>query len=248
VAVYQLDDFTMLSFTIPLRSIKPLILPSTGLYLILYLHDRNLYPHLSAGHAAVLSSLRLGLLLAPLVLGYLITRLPQPVWWKVALVGIWLMLLPYTLYSTTEIRHVAELCRLPEARTYYTDSCLADAWTLLPVLVYAVFGGGAFVFSLRQVSHHLFTANRKRIIALAAICLYAGLAATFGLYSRLNAWDILIAPVQTMQFVYSILGADGFFVNAFSYVIFAAGITFLSHYLPLSCLRIQPDSIVSPDL
>lgn len=216
------------------RTTKQLLIHGTGLsllYLTLYLHDRNLYPHLELLHAARLSGIRLVLLLVPVGLAVGLIRYKLARWLQGGLLAGLFLLLPYTLYASTEVRHIAELCRLPEAGTYYVNNCLSQAWTLLPVLLYSVAGTLLYGLILSRVVSQFVQRQWYRYLAIVLYSAYAGLATVFGLYSRLNIWEIFLTPTVSMQTVFSTLGADNFFVNGLAFGIFAAGITFATSHL-----------------
>lgn len=201
-----------------------------GLYVVLFVYDSNLYPRLTSPHTAVLSLLRLGLLAAPLVLGFGIVKWKEKRLWRWAFLLAWILFLPYTIYSITEIRHVAELCRLPVSGTYYTGECVADAWKLLPTLIYAFAGTIGFVFTVHQVTSSLAWFAWKRRALVLALCVYSAFASVFGLYSRLNVWRVFRAPGSTARTVAETFGQDGFVLNVVLFALFIGVTIFVAEY------------------
>ncbi len=200
-------------------------LAACGLYVSLVLFDHNLYPHLGLGGAVVLATLRFFLLLIPLAIGYVLSRLHLQIGAKITLAIGWLLFLPYTIYSFAEIRHVAELCRLPVAN-YYTESCLPQLWTLLPVFIYAFAGSLIFIFSVSQVMNNLVQRSALKRLMILGICLYSALAATFGLYTRLNIWHLVAKPQEFFPAI-SALPVQEFLLNTIIISLFYIFILFV---------------------
>ncbi|TAK05072.1 DUF1361 domain-containing protein [Patescibacteria group bacterium] len=195
---------------------------------VFLLHDWNLYPNLRPFGVPVLSVLRLVLLGVPLFSGWSIARgsasgLKSAFAWL-----LWLTFLPYTLYSVTEIRHVAELCRLPSGETY-TGVCVDRLWTLYPVFLYALTGFLSYVFSLAQVATARFRDSGKKRLFMVSMCLLASFASVFGLYTRLNVWDALLRPQQMALSALQLFTARAFLVNLAWFFAFTVVTTFIVH-------------------
>ena len=197
------------------------------LYINLVLFDLNLYPNLALSSSLILSGLRFSLLISPLIVGYCISRYNLSSGLRIPAIIIWLLCIPYTSYSFTEIRHISELCRLPAGR-YYTEVCLSHAWMLMPIFVYALGGILIFVFSVSQVTNSLFKRSYIKRLAIIGICFYSALAGTFGLFSRLNVWDIATRPGELIQAI-AILPTLDFFYNAIILMVFYILILFITN-------------------
>lgn len=201
-----------------------------GLLLIavsLLLHDWNLYPNLRPYRVPVLSLLRLLLLAVPFVLGWMLACWSSRLSWVQKGLGwfLWLFFLPYTIYSVTEIRHVAELCRL--AHDTYTSACVDNLWTLYPTLVYALAGTLLFVFSLSQVTAKLIPESATKRFFILTACLYTSAASVFGLYTRLNIWDAFTNPWRFLDTIGTVLTKPAFSINVLVYFLFTSTVFFV---------------------
>lgn len=192
-----------------------------GLYGSLVLHDGNLYPNLRPLGIPLLSTLRLFLLGIPLLCGWLLVRVPRIT--GVARVGVWvvwLFFLPYTIYSVTEIRHVSEVCRLAEGT--YTSVCADHLWMLYPTFIYALSGVAVFIYSVSAVATKLIPTSSIKRAFILGICFYTSLASVFGLYTRFNAWDLMMKPVQTLTGLANVLSRSSFYLNTISFFLFTS--------------------------
>ena len=198
-----------------------------GLFITLFLHDVNLYPKLSYFNTLMLSSLRFFLLITPLIIGFLIVKFKKIFYIRIILLVIWIIFLPYTIYSITEIRHVAELCRLPFEGEYYTEICYIDLWTLFPTFIYAAFGSLGFVFSVSQVCSNLFSVSWKKQYMIIILCILCGTASVFGIYSRVNIWDFFSNPLFIMQSIIATFAELGFIFNSLIFSLFTIGYFFV---------------------
>lgn len=167
---------------------KKLLLAAPILLTALMAHDAHLYPHLGIGDVFVLSFLRLLLLAIPIVTVILSSKL-QNRWLRIACTAACLLFIPYTIYSAAEIRHVADWCHTTP-RTYFTDVCANNSWTLFPTFIYALAGTWAFVFSVSRLT-------RNHAVALALIT-YVSFATIFGLTTRINIWNAIRLPNDTI--------------------------------------------------
>ncbi len=193
-----------------------------ALYANLIVFDWILYGRHGAERVLMLSSLRFFLLACPMFLGSLLIRLqPAALFQKTVLAALWLFFLPYTIYSVIEIRHVSELCRLAEG-AFYAPTCLPGVWMLLPAFAYAMAGTLAFVFSVSSVTNKTFQRSWLKRIAILGICAYSALSSTFGLYSRLNAWDSLTRTKEVLDGIRHVFG-----MRAFLYDSIAVGVFFI---------------------
>jgi uncharacterized membrane protein len=198
-----------------------------GLFVSLLLHDWNLYPNLRPYGVPVLSALRFFLLSASLVFGWMLVSGRRVTGVKRGLLWLgWAFFLPYTIYSVTEIRHVAELCRLSRGGTY-TGLCIDQLWMLYPTLIYALAGTLIFVFTLSQVSTKSIAISGRKRLFILGVCLYASLASVFGLYTRLNVWDALWKPGFTFRAISQTLAIPSFYLNALGYFLFTAILFFV---------------------
>lgn len=201
-----------------------------GSYFILFLNDYNLYPKLSYLHLGILSALRFVLLVLPILLGFLIVKYKQKKLIKYTLLIFWLLFLPYTIYSITEIRHVSELCRLPD-NLYYTEYCVTKLWSLIPVFLYATIGSLSFVFSVSQVTSNLFIVSRIKQFVILVLCFIGSFASVFGLYTRINIWEIFTHPSSTLYNLMITISQENFLENVFIYTIFVVGYFFVTNRL-----------------
>lgn len=191
-----------------------------GFYIALYLHDANLYPRLSTLDTAILAFLRFFLIAAPIVIGFLIIGFKNTKLLKILLLILWLLLIPYTIYSVTEIRHISELCRLPENSVYYTEICAIKLWTLFPTFLYAAFGSLGFVFSVSQVISNLIPVSWKKQLAIIILCFYGGFASVFGIYSRVNVWEIFSNPTDVVKNLMATVSQTSFITNFMIFSLF----------------------------
>lgn len=164
---------------------------------LLLVSDHLLYTHLTPLSLVELAALRIFLLLVPVLASWYVHHVRSRAI-RIAARFAWFVFFPYTLYSVMEIRHVAELCRLPQG--FYTTFCAADLWTLLPLMVYALAGLVGFVLSLRWMLGVIRVPTQRRILELAAI-LWAALCSVLGIITRFNAWDIVVHPASVLQTV-----------------------------------------------
>lgn len=204
------------------------IFATMALYTSLVTHDSNLYPNLTFGPLLALSALRLILLIIPLGCGWYITRAVRNNYLRLVVFLIWLLFITYTVYSATEIRHVAELCRLSPGLSY-TTQCVQQSWTLLPIFIYALAGTLIFVFSLAQVSATLFRRSAVKRIFILTMCVYGAIASMFGLYTRINVWNAAIHPWEFIQKMISTFYLPGFVFNTFVLAVFFVGIVFVTN-------------------
>lgn len=197
-----------------------------GLFVTLLLHDWNLYPNLRPYGVPLLSAIRFILLTASFVFGLLLVRAPKTRGLKRgSLWFAWLFFLPYTIYSVTEIRHVAELCRL--AMGVYTDSCVGRLWTLYPVFIYALAGTIVFTFTLSCVATKLIPSSSVKRAFILSICAYTSAASVFGLYSRFNVWDAFLQPLRTVYSIGRLMSEPSFYVNVTAYFLFTSILFFV---------------------
>lgn len=192
------------------------------LFVVLFLHDHNLYPHLKTLSTAELSFLRVLLIICPLIFGQLVNKYSSKVL-KILFFTAWLLLIPYTIYSLTEIRHIAELCHIP-AGEYFTEICVNKSWMLAPVFMYAFIGVLSFVYSLNKVSYNIILKPVKRNIFVILICLYCAVSSTFGLYSRINVWELLTRPIHSLTVLFDLLYVPSFLFNTAIFSLFFVGI------------------------
>lgn len=202
-----------------------------GFYLALYLHDTNLYPQLNTLDTAILSFLRFFLIAAPIVTGFLIVRFKDKKPLKILLLILWLLLIPYTIYSVTEIRHVSELCRLTESSIYYTEICATQVWTLFPTFLYAAFGSLGFVFSVSQVISNLIPVSWKKQLVIILLCLYGGFSSVFGIYSRVNVWEIFSNPANVVRNLTVTVSQTSFVTNFLIFSFFVVLYFFVTNRL-----------------
>lgn len=191
-----------------------------GFYIALYLHDTNLYPHLNVLNTAILAFLRFILIAIPITLGFLIIRFKNTKFFKILSLILWLLLIPYTIYSVTEIRHISELCRLPEGNVYYTEVCATELWTLFPTFLYAALGSLGFVFSVSQVISNLLSVSWKKQLAIIILCLYGGFTSVFGIYSRVNVWEIFSNPTSVVKNLIAVISQTSFLTNFLIFSLF----------------------------
>ena len=191
-----------------------------GFYIALYLHDTNLYPHLNELNTAILAFLRFILIAIPITLGFLIVRFKNTKSFKILFLILWLLLLPYTIYSVTEIRHISELCRLPESNVYYTEICIIKLWTLFPTFLYAALGSLGFVFSVSQVISNLLSMSWKKQLVIIILCLYGGFSSVFGIYSRVNVWEIFSNPTSVVKNLIGVISQTSFLTNFLIFSLF----------------------------
>lgn len=204
-------------------------LAAVAVFLALFFHDRYLYSFMSYGETFVLSSLRFFLLCIPLVAGFAAVRFRGEKKKLIAASIVWFFFLPYTIYSMTEIRHVAETCRLGTG-LFYTEQCVYDAWHLLPTFLYGFAGVLIFMFTTIQVSSRLFTdSTRNRGLFLLACCGYSAFASVFGLYSRVNMWEIVIHPVTVLTTLWSTVQSPGFVSNVCLFTLCFVVLIFFTH-------------------
>lgn len=189
-----------------------------GLFISLILHDWNLYPNLRPYGVPVLSTLRIFLLVVPVILGWLLTQEGKNKTQKLILWILWLFFLPYTIYSVTEIRHVAEVCRLSQGA--YTTICIDRLWTLYPTFIYALAGTLFFSFTLSQVAAKVFPISSRKRIFILGTCFYVSLASVFGLYTRFNAWDLFTKSTIVFEAITKLLLNEHFYFNVLAYFIF----------------------------
>src|SRR3989338_723704 len=211
--------------------IQTIIFIITGLFFALYAHDSNLYPHLSTIDTAILSFLRFFLLATPVFLGFLIVQFKQRNFLKYLLLVVWILFLPYTIYSITEIRHIAELCRLPELNTYYTEICVTKLWMLFQTFIYSAAGSLGFVFSVSQVTSHLFLVSWKKQTTIISMCFLSGFASVFGLYTRINIWEIFSNPIMFFQSISTTTYQKDFLWNVSVFSLFVIGYFFVTNRL-----------------
>jgi hypothetical protein len=199
-------------------------------YGFLILHDLNLYSHFDLRDASLLAFLRLLLIVTPLAAAFFS---PKRKW----LVFVWLVFVPYLLYSFAEIRHVAELCPLSEGQLY-TGQCVEQAWYLFPTFVYAFMGFLIFIATLMFVSATLFRNSQMKRLFIIAITFYSSFASIFGLYARVNVWDILVSPPETFRFIIATTMQTAFWQNTVLLTVFTLFITFIFHRLALQYPKI----------
>lgn len=200
-----------------------------GFYFALYLHDTNLYPHLSTSDATILAFLRFFLIATPIVTGFLIVRFKNIKLLKILLLMLWLLLIPYTIYSVTEIRHISEVCRLPENNVYYTEICATKLWTLFPTFLYATFGSLGFVFSVSQVISNIIPMSWKKQLVIIIICFYGAFSSVFGIYSRVNVWEIFSNPTNVVINLTATLSQTGFVTNFLIFSLFTIFYFFIAN-------------------
>lgn len=203
------------------------IFSSIAFYGTLMLHDGYLYPHLVWYQVAILSFLRLFLIGVPLLSGILMAHYKNKNW-KWALLCVWLFFLPYTIYSITEIRHVAEMCRLLSP-VFFTEQCVKESWRLIPTFLYAFVGTLTFVFTVLQVVPLFFQNSCLKRMAVLGLCLYTSIAGVFGLYSRINEWGIFTQPRETILSLIHIFFVDrSFSFNVVVFTLFSMGLVFVT--------------------
>ncbi len=186
-------------------------------FIVLFVHDTNLYPNLSIVHRFILSSLRLLLLAVPVILANFL-NLPKSRSVRVAIFVALMLFIPYTLYSVTEVRHIAELCPVDSA-TYFTDNCSLSSWQLLPPLAYAIIGIAAYGMCLRRLKKHLLNWQ------LGLLVLYISLATQFALQSRLNIWSIATQPADLVREVAMAVKTWAFWLNSTAFMLLFTAIT-----------------------
>lgn len=202
---------------------------SIGLFVVLLLvslvmHDSNLYPHLSTFETVKLSTLRLLLLLGSVLFAGLYSKDMYKKLQPLFLMGTFITL-PYTAYSIFEIRHISEICRLSVG--YYTDHCLYMSWTILPTFIYATVGLSMFFLSL-----YLIGKNKSIIEKYALTCfsiVYVSLSSIFGLYSRVNIWEIFTQPVDVFLAIIETMAYPYFWINSFALACTLTFLFFLFH-------------------
>lgn len=208
-----------------LRFRHTIMITALGLYAALFLHDLHLYPNLTIIGTLFLSLLRFGLIAVPVALGFVIVRRSISVRSRTVAGALWVLLVPYTIYSITEIRHIAEVCRLREV-VFYTEQCVAQSWTLIPTFAYAGAGVLAFVFTTSQVISALMARSLYKRAVMLALCGYAAFASVFGLYTRINVWVLFTKPALFLHAFVSVFAREGFLENVAWFFVFYAGILF----------------------
>jgi len=191
----------------------------------LLLHDWNLHPTLRPFLAPLLSFLRFILLVIPLWAGWMLTKKKGSRLQKILLWTIWFLFLPYTIYTVTVVRHIAERCRLPVG--FYTEFCVDRLWTLYPVFIYALAGTLIFIFSLSQVATKTFLHSARKQTFILSVSFYASLASIFGLYSRLNIWAVFTKPRSFFEELITLFSHPAFFINVFIFWIFTIFLFFI---------------------
>lgn len=170
---------------------KPFLLFAGLAFLTLLLHDGVLYSHLGVWGVIELASLRVVLLLIPVMATVWIHQKRA---WRFLAWGLWGLFLPYGLYSLLEVRHIAEICRLPNS--YFTEMCVENTWQVLPPLIYGLLGLAVFVWSLNLLTAHM---NMKRAFILIEVAIgYSAVTSIFGMVTRINTWEFITRPLQTI--------------------------------------------------
>ncbi|HUT22580.1 MAG TPA: DUF1361 domain-containing protein [Candidatus Bipolaricaulota bacterium] len=205
---------------------KVLIFSLAGLLSSLFLHERNLYSDAAFPISVRVTLLRFFIIAFPLLLGFLIAKQKKLNLPKIIFLILWTIFIPYTIYSISEIRHVAELCRLPE-NIFYTEMCLERAWSLIPTFIYAFGGVMIFVFSVVQVASSLYSKSIKKQLCILALCAYASFASVFGLYTRFNVWDGILHPVTAVKLAVDSFSLPWFISNFLIFTLFFMGIVFV---------------------
>ncbi len=194
-------------------------------YISLVLSDLYLYKDLSILNVFLLSLFRFFLIAIPLWSGLFLIK-NRTSRCRIIIWILWIFFLPYTIYSTTEIRHVSEICRLT-TKLFYTESCVANAWHLLPLLTYALAGTLVFVFSIITVCSHFVQNSMYKRLCIIAACFYTAFASVFGLFTRINMWDIFLKPTTVISAMRVTMSQPMFFQNVIIFTLFFITITFV---------------------
>lgn len=173
---------------------------------ILFLHDEILYPQLTGFETLQLSSLRWLLLFIPVFATIGIVHTSIILRWVSFF--FWVLFIPYAQYSFLEIRHVSELCRIPDG--YFTQQCADITWQVLPSFIYGLIGLGIFILSLNKLTKQY--AVLQRLVIIESVILYSAAASVFGIFSRMNSWEILTEPTKVIQSIQHI-STEPFLVN-----------------------------------
>ena len=176
-----------------LSSYKIYLLGVIGAYSILITHDGILYSHLGVWGVLELAGLRLLLLLIPVLatLGFLQGNKSI----KFISAILWIFFIPYTLYSLLEVRHISEICRLSTG--YFTQHCSEITWQVLPSFIYGLMGLGVFVWSIYILTKKFSASMASFCVAGAA--LYIALTSMFGIFTRINTWELVVKPFATIH-------------------------------------------------
>ena len=210
-------------------SIKQLALSCLAFGVIL-VRDFSVYPGYTWGQAILTSFIRLMVLVITLVL----THVLYVCGWKrkgsaVPLFLLWLCILPHSFYNITQVRHLSEICRLPQGG-FFAGQCNGLLWSILPLLIYGV--GSLFIFfsSVDKVASTI--RNSCRTIFTVSLFAYASLGLVAGMYSRIDSViSIFLDPKANISLLASTMRMGDFWVNAFAYFLFANAAYFVGRQL-----------------
>ncbi len=102
---------------------------------------------------------------------------------------LWLFFFPNTAYMFTLVRHLVAQC----SDYNIHNVCREETWQAPVFFLYALTGLPAFVYSLAKMSRVIGRALPLVIIPFTAVGIL------FGLWDRLNTWDIVAHPLLVLQ-------------------------------------------------
>ena len=194
-------------------------------FTILLIQGWALYPQYSLSEALFTAFLRLLVPVLTIAVTYTFHRGMWKQKWLASLtILVWILLIPYGLYNVTQVRHVAELCRLPEGY-FFAGNCHDSLWMLLPILAYSLGSLAIFLYSVKRVSS-LLKPPFQRVLALSVFA-YAAFATVIGISSRLDTLSIFLNFPATIAALRLAIYDTHFWINVFAFFLFAT----LSYYV-----------------
>src|SRR5689334_17118684 len=129
------------------------------------LHTANLYPQLSALEVTLQAALRVALTTLPLGFGWAVRAGAAPVLrWAAGAVSV--LVLPYVLYNVFQVRHIAEMFRLAAGQPF-APAHAAEAWKLLPTLLYSALSLPVFSWCLDDLTERARQPVAIRLLLIA---------------------------------------------------------------------------------
>lgn len=210
-------------------SIRQLVFSCIAFAVIL-MRDVSVYLSYTWGEAILTSVIRLMVLVVTLLL----TRVLYLHGWKrkrsaVPLFLLWLCILPHSFYNITQVRHLSEICRLPQGE-FFAGQCNGLLWSILPLMIYGVGSLLIFFYSVDRVASTI--RSSYRTIFIVSMFSYASLGLVAGVFSRIDSViSIFLDPKVNIDLLALIMRTSDFWVNVLVYFFFANVVYFIGKEL-----------------
>lgn len=189
-------------------------------FIIILIRDFTVYPEYSWGQALLTTSIRVAVLFFTVYL----SRLFRQAAWKrrglaILHLILWVCIIPHSFYNITQVRHISEICRLPE-RAFFAGQCNGMLWSILPLLIYSVGSLLVFLYSVDQVANKI--AKPYQTFFFISVFAYVSLGAVIGIYSRIDTiFSIFLDVRANFALLGSVMSAPDFWYNVLAYFVFA---------------------------